>query len=515
MADQQEVVAFLASPSSYGRVDSVRHIETHTAHVFLAGEFAYKLKRAVTYDFLDFSTLDKRRAACEAEIVINRRTAPDIYLRAQPVTRQAGGGLALDGPGDPVEWVVVLRRFDEDGLYDRLASRHALSLQMVRELADEVRQLHTSADVRPEHGGVDGIRWVVDRNAMVFDEHADILPPALAASLTNVSREAIDRHAALLESRRASGHVRQCHGDLHLRNIVSISGRPVIFDAIEFNDRIACTDVLYDLAFLVMDLLQFSLPAHASEVFNRYLERSDELDGLALMPLFLASRAAVRAKVTAIEARLAHGADADRDRTQARAYLEQAEAFLRPSAPRLIAVGGLSGSGKTTLAARLAPGLGLAPGSVVVRSDVIRKQLFAVRPEARLGPDAYTPIVNRKVYDAVVARCRTVLAAGYSAIADGTFASADDRAAIEQVAKDTGVSFSGVWLQAPPEVLRSRVSARTNDASDATADVVDRQLAKVPTVIGWSPLDASAPQDDIVHAARDVVESGSRGDGRD
>jgi len=502
MADQQEVVAFLARPSSYRGVDSVRHIETHTAHVFLAGEFAYKLKRAVTYDFLDFSTLDKRRTACEAEIVINRRTAPDIYLRAQPVTRRADGGLALDGAGDPVEWVVVLRRFDEDGLFDRLASRHALSLEMARELADEVRQLHTTADTRPDHGGVAGIRWVVDRNAMVFDEHADILPAGLAARVTDASREAIDRHSALLESRRQSGHVRQCHGDLHLRNIVAIEGRPVIFDAIEFNDRIACTDVLYDLAFLVMDLLQFSLPGHASEVLNRYLERSDELDGLPLMPLFLASRAAVRAKVTALEARLARGADAERDKAQARAYLKQAEAFLRPSPPRLIAVGGLSGSGKTTLAARLAPGLGLAPGAVIVRSDVVRKQLFNVLPEVRLGPEGYTSIVNRKVYDAVVTRCRTVLATGYSAIADGTFASADDRAAIEQVAKGAGVPFSGVWLQAPPELLRSRVSARTNDASDATASVVDRQLASATALTGWHTIDASGSQEETETRAR-------------
>jgi len=496
MADQQEVVAFLANPSSYAGVDSVRHIETHTAHVFLAGAFAYKLKRAVTYDFLDFSTLDKRRAACEAEIVINRRTAPDIYLRAQPVTRQADSGLALGGSGDPVEWVVVLRRFDEDGLFDRLATRHALSLQMARELADEVLLLHASADTRREHGGVAGILWVVDRNAAVFEEHADILPEGLAASVTTASRQAIDRHSALLEARRQSGHVRQCHGDLHLRNIVAISGRPVIFDAIEFNDRIACTDVLYDLAFLVMDLLQFSLPVHASEVFNRYLERSDELDGLALMPLFLASRAAVRAKVTAIEARLAHGADAERDQAQARAYLEQADAFLRPSPPGLIAVGGLSGSGKTTLAARLAPGLGLAPGTVIVRSDVIRKRLFGVLPEARLGPEGYTPIVNREVYDAVGARCRTVLAAGYSAIADGTFAGADDRAAIEQVAKEAGVPFSGIWLEAPPDTLRARVSSRINDASDATASIVDRQLAAATAPTGWDSIDASGSEEE-------------------
>ena len=502
MSDQQEVVAFLASPSSYPGVDSVRHIETHTAHVFLAGDVAYKLKRAVTYDFLDFSTLDQRRVACMAEVVINRRTAPDLYLRAEPVIRQAGGGLAIGGRGEPVDWVVALRRFDEDGLFDRLAARHELSLPMMRELADEVRQLHTTAEARADHGGVAGMRWVVDRNALVFEKHPDILSVELASQVTKASRDAIERHAALLEARRQSGHVRQCHGDLHLRNIVSIAGRPVIFDAIEFNDRIACTDVLYDLAFLVMDLLQFGLPDHASKIFNRYLERSDELDGLALMPLFLSCRAAVRAKVTALEARLAHGADAGRDRAQARAYLEQADAFLRPSSPRLIAVGGLSGSGKTTLAARLAPGLGAAPGAVVVRSDVIRKQLFNVIPETRLGPEGYTSSANRAVYAALVRRVQTILAAGYSAIADAAFANEDDRETIEQVGQDASVAFTGLWLQAPPDVLRARVSSRANDASDATADVVDRQLANATTSTGWSTIDASGTEEEAEARAR-------------
>ena len=322
---------------------------------------------------------------------------------------------------------------------------------------------------------------------MVFGELADILPADLSATVTTASRKAIDRHASLLESRRQAGHVRQCHGDLHLRNIVRIAGKPVIFDAIEFNDRIACTDVLYDLAFLVMDLLQFELPDHASALFNRYLERSDELDGLALMPLFLATRAAVRAKVTALEARL-HGSDSDA--TQARAYLAQAEAFLRPSSPGLVAVGGLSGSGKTTLAARLAPSRGTAPGAIVVRSDVIRKRLFGVAPETPLGPEGYTPSANRDVYAALVATVRTTLAAGYSAITDAVFANVDDRAAIEQVARDMKVPFVGLWMEAPPEVLRSRVSLRTGDASDATVEVVDRQLSRASTVVGWSTIDS-------------------------
>lgn len=503
--DQSDVIAFLSSPEAHDGAP-VEVVETHSACVFLSGEHAYKLKRQVRYDFLDFSTLDRRREACEAEVRLNRRTAPRIYLRAAPVTRDAAGRLAIDGGGDPVEWLVVMRRFDEDGLLDRLAARGALPLSLVPPLAGAVARMHADADIRPDHGGAAGMSWVVDRNAIVFDELAAVLPPDTAARVTDASRRAIARHAALLEARREGGRVRQCHGDLHLRNVVLDRGELLIFDAIEFNDRIACTDVLYDLAFLVMDLLRSGLPAHASAVVNRYLDVRDEHDGLALMPLFLSARAAVRAKVTAIEAGLAHDPDQQtRDRALARVYLDDAETFLRPVAPRLVAIGGHSGTGKSTLAARLAPGLGAAPGALVLRSDVLRKRLFGMAPEARLGPDGYTAAVSASTYADLDARAGTALDAGWSVIADARFADAAARAAIEKVARDRGVSFDGLWLDAAPDVLRARVEARGSDASDADRAVVDRQLARPIGPVAWTRIDAGESPDATERRSRAVL----------
>jgi predicted kinase len=323
--------------------------------------------------------------------------------------------------------------------------------------------------------------------------------------VTRDSIAALDRHTELLEHRRRAGHVRQCHGDLHLRNIVLIDERPVLFDAIEFNDRISCIDVLYDLAFLVMDLIRAGHAEHASTALNRYLEQQDELDGLAAMPLFLSCRAAVRAKVHAIEARLAGADRASEDRRLAVEYLRDANAFLKPRAAAVVAIGGFSGSGKSSVAAGLAPGLGLAPGAVVLRSDVIRKRRRGVGPETRLGADAYTPEQNRLVYDALIAQARIALRAGYTVIADAVFGNEVDRAAIDMLAREARVPFTGLWLAAPVEVLKARVGGRAGDASDAGPEVIDRQLAGSTGTVSWTSIDASGDEGSVLARVRSAI----------
>lgn len=509
MDDQRAVVAFLSDPLQQG--GPVDLVETHSAWVFLAGERAYKLKRAVKYDFLDFSDVAHRRQACLDEVRLNARTAPDIYLRAAPIVRDEAGRLGIGGEGDAVDWVVVMRRFDQSGLLDRLAATESLPISLMRELADEVAHLHDVAGVRTDHGGFDGMSWVVERNAVVFGEYAEVLPPETAARVSQGSRDQLIRLRSRLDRRRESGHVRECHGDLHLRNIVLVDGRPVLFDCIEFNDRISCTDVLYDLAFLVMDLLRVGLRSHASALLNRYLEVRDELDGLALMPLFLSARAAVRAKVTAIEATLTRDvAQSARDQALARTFLDEAAAFLEPVPPRLVAIGGLSGTGKSTLAARLAPSLGRAPGAIVLRSDVIRKRLFGKKPEEQLAKGAYTPDVSTLVYGELCARARTALEAGYAVIADAVFADPTTRERIEQTAKDAGVPFAPLWLDAPAEVLKTRVDTRSRDASDATATVVERQLKHDTGAIRWTRIDASDGPEAVADRAADTIAGNSR-----
>lgn len=506
---QREVLAFLDAPASHGGV-TVERVDTHTAVVFLVGSRALKMKRAVRFDYVDFSTLERRRAMCEAEVRLNRRTAPSLYRGTLAVTRRADGALALGGEGAPVEWLVEMARFDQEALFDRLAERGQLDQDLMPALADAVVRLHADAARRDDHGGRAGMQWVVDGNARGF---ADFGRGALDAQdwqrLTARALAAVERQAARLDRRRASGRVRQCHGDLHLRNIVRLDARPTLFDAIEFNDELACVDVLYDLAFLLMDLWRRALPAHANLVWTRYLQQTDDVDGAPLLPLFLSCRAAIRAKTSVTAAAMlsdTSGEPAEARRQMlhrtAREYLAMAERLLTPPPTRLVAIGGLSGSGKSTVARRMAPEIGAVPGAVLLRSDELRKDLFGVAAHVRLGPEGYRPEVTARVYAALAARARALLAAGQSVIVDAVHTRAADRKTIETVAAESGARFTGLWLHAPPDVLLARVASRVGDASDAGTAMVARQVANTPTDVSWQRVDASPSALEVADTVR-------------
>ena len=475
--DQTAVIDFLASPATHGGA-RVERIDTHTAVVFLAGTRAWKLKRAVRYDYLDFSTADRRRVVCQAEVRINRRVAPTLYRGVTAVTHEADGSLALGGSGEPVEWLVEMNRFDQEALFDRLAARSALGLELMRPLAEAIAQFHAGAERRADHGGEAGMVWVVEGNAAGFAEFATrVLDSAACFRVTDAALAAIERNRTLLELRRAGGLVRQCHGDLHLRNIVLLDGRPTLFDAIEFNDEIACTDVLYDLAFLLMDLWRRELPRHANTVWNAYLSETGDLDGGRLLPLFLSCRAAVRAKTSATAARLQAdpGRRSELD-TMAREYLAMAEQLLHPAPSHAsIAIGGFSGSGKSTLAMALAPAVGTVPGAVVLRSDEIRKKLCGVQPLDRLGPDSYTPTCTQRVYAVLADQADAVVHAGHVAIVDAVYREAGGSRPHRPDRRQRLVPFVGLWLDAPEPVLISRSNAaaairrmRTPTSSDCS-----------------------------------------------
>jgi aminoglycoside phosphotransferase family enzyme/predicted kinase len=512
--DQTDVIEFLAAPSTHGMAP-VERIDTHSAIVFLTGERVYKLKRAVQFDYLDFSTPDRRRAMCDAEVRLNRRTAPGHYRGVVPITREAGGALALGGSGPPVDWVVEMHRFPQEALFDRLAAAGRLDLELMPLLAAAIAEFHRIAAPRTEHGGKPGMAWVIEGNAVGFADYgADVLDPSACLRLLEASRAELDHRGALLDERRASGFVRQCHGDLHLRNIVLLDGRPTLFDGVEFNDAIACTDVLYDLAFLLMDLWRRDLPRHANAVWNRYLADTDHFHGLSLLPLFLSCRAAVRAKTSATAARLQPDVRRAHElQVLAREYLAMAEGLLNPPRPCLIAIGGFSGTGKSTLARGLAPAVGAVPGAVVVRSDEIRKRLSGVPPLHRLGPAGYSSEVSERVYATAAERAKLTIQEGHSAIVDAVYARPGDRQAIEHVAAAMSVPFAGIWLEAPVITLVARTEQRRNDPSDADAEVIRLQQQQGTGAMTWHRLDASSSPDTVLQDAVQYVRDHLHGDG--
>ncbi len=320
-------------------------------------------------------------------------------------------------------------------------------------------------------------------------------------ALNAATHTAFARLRPLLAERERGGVVRRCHGDLHLGNIVLLDGAPVLFDAIEFDPRIAIADVLYDLAFLLMDLIERGRNAAANSVLNRYLsetQRAEDLDALDALPLFLSVRAAIRAKVTA--ARHAPSAERAPVEQSARDYFALAGRLLAPPPPILLAVGGLSGTGKSLLARALAPDILPAPGAVLLRSDVERKLLFGVAETEQLPETAYTPDVTAKVYATLADKARRVLAAGHSAIVDAVFADARERAAIAQATGDA--AFHGLFLTADLAVRLARVGAREADASDADAAVARRQEQYDLGDLQWTSVDASGSSEETLRRAK-------------
>ena len=505
---QDAVFAFLSDPATHGG-GAVKRIDTHAASVFLAGEHAFKVKRAVRFPFLDFSTLAKRKSACEAELRINRSFAPDIYRRVVAVTREADGRLTLDGTGTPVEWVLEMRRFDENATLDRLAQAGKVDRALADALGRAVAALHGGANAVEAEPWIAALADYIEQNEAAFRERPDLFSPVEGEALAQRSRAAHARIRPLLVARGHHGLIRHLHGDLHLGNIVLLGGRPVPFDAIEFSPMIASGDVLYDLAFLLMDLVERGLKPAANLVFNRYLvetKRAEDLDALATLPLFLSLRAAIRAKVTA--ARLEHAASDQKTAVahSARAYFDFARRFIEPKSPRLIAIGGLSGTGKSALALALAPELAPDPGAVVLRSDVERKTLFGKDETERLPQDAYAPAVTARVYATITDKARRAVAAGHSAIVDAVFATPQERALSAASANTLRVPFHGFFLDADLDTRVARLAARRRDASDADAAVARSQEGYDLGSLDWTRIDASGTPGETLARVRMITD---------
>jgi len=503
-AAEREIVSFLESPASYPeRPDRIETIETHGARVFLAGDKAYKVKKHVKLPFLDFSTADRRREALERELALNREHAPEIYLGVMDINRGADGALTF-GAGAAVDTALVMTRFDQSGLLDRIADAGPLPHDICRALADMAARYHRMAPPADLLSAADAMLDTIRALVAALDNDAPISDIALFSELRRLGLAEMARLSLFLDRRGLAGYVRRCHGDLHLRNIVMIDGRAVPFDALEFDERLATVDVLYDLAFLLMDLDVRGDTLAANHVLNHYCAAEPvggEIEGLAALPLFLATRAAVRALV-ALETSLQEDRQkAAADEARARHYGEAAVRYLSPSPPVLLGIGGLSGTGKSTLALRLASLIGPSPGALVLRTDVERKYMFDVPESDRLSKDHYTVALSDAVYARLYDKAERALKAGHAVIVDAVSVKPEERDRIEAIARKAGVRFSGLWLEAPVETQIARVAARRGDASDSDAHVVCEQAERDAGQITWSRIDAGqTPGRTLAHA---------------
>lgn len=494
VATQARVLGFL-SASSFQRID------THASIVFLGGDRVLKIKRAVKLPFLDYATLEKRRLACGEELKVNAGNAPEIYRRVVAITRGGDGGLEIDGDGTPVEWAVEMARFDETQTFEHIAAANAIDEPLALAMADTILQSHDKA---PRSGGEtwpDCIPGIIDRNTDKF-RMVRGLDAAAVDRLDAVSHDHVARLQSLLSRRVKQGFVRRCHGDLHLANIALVNGGPLLFDAIEFDPSIATTDILYDLAFALMDMVHFGQGHAANLLFNRYLSGAaeDHLDGLGLLPLLLSMRAAIRAHV--LFTRSEQVAQGEAAWQEAKRYFDLAGRLIEPEPPRLIAIGGLSGTGKSLLARGLAGLIAPPPGAVVLRSDVIRKRLFGVGETTRLPEAAYQADTTKLVYHLMLSTAERILAQGHSVVLDAAFIQETERAALPEIARKHNAAFSGLFLTADLATRMARIERRQGDASDATREVAAMQETFATGDVDWQRVDASGAPGDTLRRAR-------------
>jgi uncharacterized protein len=431
-------------------------IETSCAVVILKGQRAYKLKKSVNFGFLDFTTQAKRKTALLCEYELNQRTAKDIYLGLE--THKG-------------ETVLIMRRFDTKAvLNERVSEAKGLEPDLMIDLGHQLAQFHHDSAPCQDTVHLHNLDYVIQSNAqniaLFYENLGDLVD-----TYDRLISQALDGFSSQLKTRFEEGFVRQCHGDLHLGNILIEDSKPVLFDCIEFNERLSQIDILYDFGFLLMDLWVRGEHASANLVFNSYCEATARLDpgrayeGLQLLPLFMSVRAAVRCHVSA------H----NKDLIKARTYLEAAIDFLKPKTISLTLVGGLSGSGKSVYAKQIACALGTPPGAVILRKDEIRKRLWGLKSLDTLPLPAYTLEVNKQVSSHILSLIEPICEAGQSVIIDATFIDQADASEAKALAKRLGVGFQAFWMEVPEAERLKRVSMRVKDVSDATLDVAASQ----------------------------------------
>ena len=467
--------------------------------MFLAGEHAYKIKKPVNLGFLDFSTLEKRRFFCEEELRLNRRTAPGLYLDVVAIV-DSPAGPRVGGTGRAIEYALRMRRFSQEALADSVARRGELRATEAGAIAGAVAAFHAAIPAAPAESEYGSPGHVAAPALQNFEQLGGLVSDSGSrerlAELRDWTRRESSRLREVLAARKRGGFVRECHGDLHLGNIAFLDGRPMPFDCIEFDPELRWIDVMNEVAFLVMDLLEHKLDAAAWRFLNAYLEATGDYAGVRVLRYYLVYRAMVRAKIACIRARQPGAGEAAQGRARGEYgdYLALAGSLAATARPGIVLMHGLSGSGKTTIAQAMLERI----GAVRVRSDVERKRLHGLAARARTHAEPYggiyAPESTRLTYERLEEVARDVVEPGYSVVVDAAFLWRAERERFRSLARSIGVPFLIVSCRAPESTLRERIARREaamSDASEAGVAVLENQLATE------EPLGA----DELVHAA--------------
>jgi len=476
-------VAALLTPDNYDHLtDEIQLLETHISWVILTGHYVYKIKKPVDLGFLDFSSLSKRRHYCEEELRLNRRLAADIYLDVIPI---------YGSPAEPhfrpdgkiVDYAVKMRQFPQSAQLDRMLGANILAIEHLDAIADTVARFHMmieKAGTQSPYGEPERVWQPVAENfEQIRERETDSTILQQLQTLHEWSRNSFEQLRSVFAQRKQDGFVRECHGDLHLRNIAWFEDHPVIFDCIEFNPNLHWIDVISDIAFLFMDLIDRGQTASAYRMLDRYLSHTGDYAGVSVLPFYIVYRAMVRAKVDRIRLSQADITAAERDEglKEFTGYLQLANSFTHRPTPVLILTWGLSGSGKTTVTDKLLPAL----GAIRLRSDVERKRLAGLdamdRAGMGVGAGIYTDAMSERTYAHLLQQARIILAAGFPLIVDAAFLDAVRRTPFAKLAQQMQLPFVILQCEASETCLRQRIRSRQHDASDADLQILEHQLS--------------------------------------
>jgi len=468
--------------------DNIQLIETHISWVILTGPYAYKIKKPVDFGFLDFSTLEKRKLFCDEELRLNSRLAAEIYLEVINITGTAERP-CFDGEGEVIEYAVKMVQFSQDAQLDHMLAAGTLQASHIDAIAVAVADFHQkieTADNRSLYGDPEHVYQPVVENFSQIRAHiSNKTYLEELARLEHWSQSTFETLQTIFKQRKHDGFIRECHGDMHLRNIAWIDNRPVAFDCLEFNPELRWIDVISEIAFLVMDLQDRQQARLGQRCLNTYLERSGDYAGLGVLNFYLCYRALVRAKVDAIRSQQTGISQQEQleAETDFHTYLQLAQTYTKTLTPQLFITRGVSASGKSTLTRQLLEHL----GAIRIRSDVERKRLFNIHADedshASIDQGIYSAQASQKTYSKLVELAGTVLDAGYPVIIDATCLKFEQRDPFHQLAIKKKLPCIILEFTASADTLRQRIRSRKPGVSDADIEVLEHQLKT------WQPLE--------------------------